>query len=1002
MKLRSHLVLLVIATVVPVVVLAAALIVYNARLERESVERGMRDTAHTLAVALDLEIRDIATAVQTLAASRNLDPPGDLRRFHDEATSVARSVGGWAVLSDLSGRQVLNTSRPFGAPLPVPTAQSLVMMQRVAEARRPFVSNVFIGTVSRRPAVIVAVPVVRQDRVLYVLDFPFEPARFTSLLEALALSPGSIAIITDREGGVVARVPDAARFVGQPGPRFWVEHTARAAEGFLKGPSLTGVPVYAAFARSRESGWVAGVEAPVATIEASLRRSLLALTAGGVLLVTIASAIALVLGKRIAGPIVALADSLKVEPGVRPDAANGSPVREVQELQRALADATVLARSEARYRSLVSATTSVVWTTDAAGAVAVRQPSWEALTGQGWEDYRGWGWAQALHPGDRDRVKARWAEAVAGGTLFEGEGRIRQAARGQYRRFVARGAPVLNADGSIREWICTLSDVHEQREMEAALRRQASLLDQTHDSVFVWDQGGGIVFWNRGAEELYGWPRAEALGRLPGDLLATRYPGGRDELTATLDRTGAWSGELEQTARDRRRVVVESRLVRVREADGSTLVLETDRDIGDRKRMEEARALLLLREQEARERAENRADREEVARGEAEAANRAKDDFLAVLSHELRTPLSAMVGWVRLLKGGRLDAAQTAHALSVVERNVAHQGRLITDLLDVSRIVMGTLKLEEQVVDFPALVGSVVDSVEPVAGAQGVRLTARLDPDAGPVRGDPERLRQVIENVLANAVKFTPGGGLVSVRLARAGGARLTVSDTGRGIDPGFLPHVFDRFRQADSTSTRAQAGLGLGLAIVRHLVELHGGRVAADSPGEGLGSTFTIDLPLAAAADRPAVSVDGDGSAPPAPDALAGVRVLIVEDDADSRDLFAAVLAQHGGVPAVAATAREGLAMARRLRPDVLVCDIAMPGDDGFSVIREVRSWPAAEGGRLPAVALTAYARPEDRDRTLAAGFDLHLAKPVEPSDFVRAVGHLAGRAAVPSPRDP
>jgi PAS domain S-box-containing protein len=995
MKLRSHLVLLVLATVVPVVLFAATLVGYNARLQRESVERGMRDTARALALALDRDIHDIKTAIESLASSRHLDPPGDLRRFYDEAGSVARSLGGWAVLSDPAGRQLLDTTRPFGAPLPLPAAASLGMMQRVATERRPFVSNVLVGAVSRKPAVIIAVPVVRGDGVLYVLDFPFEPARFTGLLEEAALSPGWIAMITDRDGGIVARVPDAERFVGRRGPRFWITGATRADEGFMEGQALTGEDVYAAFRQSGESGWVVGVQAPVTLVEAAFRRSLFVLSGGGALLVAIASVVALVLGKRIAGPIVALADSLKARPEAAPAPSHGSRVREVEELRRALDEATLLARSEARYRSLVSATTSVVWTTDSRGAIVVPQPSWEAFTGQGWDEHREWGWIQALHPDDRTRLRELWPRALAGGSLYEADGRIWHAPGRHHRHVVVRGAPVFNADGSVREWICTITDVHERRELEQGVRRQASLLEQTHDSVFVWDRRGGIAFWNRGAEELYGWSRAEALGKIPQGLLSTRFPAGPAEVLEALERDGTWSGEAEQTARDGRRVVVESRLVLVREADGATLVLETNRDIGDRRRMEEARTLLLAQEQAAREEAEKRAEREQAARGEAEAANRAKDDFLAVLSHELRSPLNSMVGWIRLLRAGRLDPARTAHALEVIERSVAHQSRLITDLLDISRIVIGTMRLDMRVVDLPALVASVVESARPGAEAKGIGLIVELDRGARPVRCDPERLRQVVENILSNSVKFTPGGGRVAVRLAWDGGAaRLTVADTGQGIRADFLPHIFERFSQADGTSTRAHAGLGLGLAIVRHLVELHGGTVRAASPGEGRGATFTVELPLEPdVAGPPAALGAGPAGEPGVPDRLDGVSVLIVEDDADSRDLLATVLAQHGGTPIAVATAREGLTAARRARPTVLVCDIAMPGGDGFSMIRELRSAETGDG-RIPALALTAYARPEDRERALAAGFDLHLAKPVEPADLVRAVARLAGRA--------
>jgi signal transduction histidine kinase len=580
MKLRTHLLVLVIATALPIILFSAGLTVYSARLEREVFERGLRDTARALALALDRDIRDTKTAIETLVSSRFLDEPPDLRRFYEDAHVVSSSIGGWAVLSETSGRQVINTSQPYGAALPLPTPSSLAMMQSVARKRQAFVSNVIVGTVSRRPAVIIAMPVIRRDRVVYVLDFPFEPIRFTQLLQEAALSPEWVAIITDRAGGVVARAPVAEGIVGHPAPASWVEKTGSADEGFVRGALLSGAAVYAAYTRSKESGWVVGVAAPVEVVERLFWRSLRSLAIGGAGLVAVALTFAFLLGQRVAGPIVALARSLKSDQQ-SPRGPRSTTVVEVEELQRALEEAEVRAR--------------------------------------------------------------------------------------------------------------------------------------------------------------------------------------------------------------------------------------------------------LLRE--------------------AEAANRAKDVFLAMLSHELRTPLNSIVGWIKMLRSGQLDAQTTARALDVIDRNAVHQTRLIGDLLDVSRIVMERLTLDMDVVDWPALVAGVVESARPSADAKSIRLTSQLDPDAGPVRGDAERLRQVVGNLLTNAVKFTPDGGAVDVRLVREDGARLTVADTGRGIEPELLPHIFDRFRQAEDARVTSPAGLGLGLAIVRHLVEAHGGTVSARSDGIDRGATFTVVLPILRAA---------------------------------------------------------------------------------------------------------------------------------------------------------
>jgi len=295
-------------------------------------------------------------------------------------------------------------------------------------------------------------------------------------------------------------------------------------------------------------------------------------------------------------------------------------------------------------------------------------------------------------------------------------------------------------------------------------------------------------------------------------------------------------------------------------------------------------------------------------------------------------------------------------------------------------------------VDLPALVAGVLEAVRPAAEMKSVALTSALDAAAGPVRGDPARLRQVVENIVGNALKFTPTGGVVTVRLIRAGGARLTVTDTGEGVDAEFLPQIFERFSQSDSTSTRPHAGLGLGLAIVRHIVELHGGRVEAESAGRDRGAVFTVVLPIEAMAEAPAVARDVALAARPDP-YLDGLTVLVVEDDADTRDLLVTILTQAGASTITAASGRDGVSATRRMRPNVLVCDLALPGEDGFTVVQELKTWATSTGVALPALALTANARAEDRQRALAVGFDLYLAKPVTPDELVHAVAWLAGR---------
>ena len=391
------------------------------------------------------------------------------------------------------------------------------------------------------------------------------------------------------------------------------------------------------------------------------------------------------------------------------------------------------------------------------------------------------------------------------------------------------------------------------------------------------------------------------------------------------------------------------------------------------------------------------------AKRAAEEATRAKDEFLATVSHELRTPLTAILGWSRMLQTGNLDEPTSARALDAIERNAESQNQLIGDLLDFSRIISGKIRLDVGRVELAPLVEAAADVVRPAAEAKGIRLQAILDPKAGPVSGDPERLQQVLWNLLSNAVKFTPKGGRVQVRLARVNSSvEITVSDTGQGISAEFLPYVFERFRQADHTTTRRQTGLGLGMAITKHIVELHGGTVRAESPGEGQGATFVLRLPvmIVHTAETPLFGVGGERQQqPPAEDhprpaatvRLDGIHVLVVDDESDARELLTTILMQSGAAVTAASGVPDALDKLGRVRPDLLVSDIEMAEEDGYSLIRKVRVLEEGRGRRIPAIALTAHARASDRMRALAEGYHIHMSKPVEPAELVLAIANLA-----------
>jgi PAS domain S-box-containing protein len=512
------------------------------------------------------------------------------------------------------------------------------------------------------------------------------------------------------------------------------------------------------------------------------------------------------------------------------------------------------------------------------------------------------------------------------------------------------------------------------------------------DAVIATDVDGRVTLVNAVAEKLTG-AGPEAVGRPLAQVFravdASRQPI-PDPVAAALSHGGPASlgPGVTLLALSGTEYPVEGSAAPIRaeggQPQGVALVF------GDRteaRRGEAERAALLAREQEAR--------------AEAERASRAKDEFIATVSHELRTPLNAVLGWARLLRGGRLDDASRVRAMEAIERSATTQAQIVDDLLDVARIVRGRLKLDVREMDLAQAVEGAADTVRPAANAKDITVDLHLEPGAGAVRGDPARLQQVTWNLLANAIKFTPPGGRVEVRLLRLPDrVRLQVEDDGPGIDAGFLPHVFERFRQGDSSPTRAHGGLGIGLAIVRHLVEAHGGSVAAASGGRNRGACFTVDLPIPIDAPR----VEARGPAHPAPRAvlaplegtnLADLHVLVVDDDVDTLEAVRHLLEQAGARVSTAASASEAFHVLADEPPDVLLSDIGMPGEDGISLIRRVRGLDPARGGQVPAAALTAYTQPADRDLALGAGFQAFLAKPVDPRELAAAVARLAGREA-------
>lgn len=537
-------------------------------------------------------------------------------------------------------------------------------------------------------------------------------------------------------------------------------------------------------------------------------------------------------------------------------------------------------------------------------------------------------------------------------------------------------------------------DVTERKRAQSALEQSEAKFRRFFESNIVgvafWNVEGFITDANDAYLRLVGYSRQEfnALSKINWrSLTPPEYKDLDDRAIEETFATGVSSiYEKEYVRRDGTRVpiVLGIALMDNSQVNGVAFVL----DISKRKQAELERDRLLLAEQKAR--------------ATAEAANRMKDEFLAVLSHELRSPLNAMLGWLTLLRTRKFDEAATTRALETIERNAKAQAQLVEDLLDVSRIIQGKLRLNVRAVDLLPVIEAAIDTVSPAALAKNIRLQPVLDPAAGPVFGDSDRLQQVVWNLLSNAVKFTPKGGRVQIRLERVHSyVEIVVADTGKGISPEFLPYVFDRFRQADSSITRSFGGLGLGLSIVRHLVDLHGGSVHVESPGEGQGTTFTVKLPISPVStkiEEPRVHPTVGGSLGfDCTPTLDGLRILVVDDEVDARELLIQILVECGAEVVAVASADEVIAALKEQtsdsRFDILISDIGMPEQDGYALLRRVRVLDSNQGGRIPAVALTAYARAEDRKAALLAGFQSHVAKPVEPGELIAVIANLTGR---------
>jgi PAS domain S-box-containing protein len=876
-SVRAYLIALVVAALLPMVIFTAWLTLSVSGERRAGVEREVADTARAVANTLDREVSATIGALNILGTSQNLQA-GDLVRFHEDARRRVAAQNHWlaVILTDPTGREVVNTLRPPGDRPGAVVQDDRESFVRAVSSGLPAVGPLQVGPTPADAYFAVRVPVFQDVRLLYVLSAMISPGNIRDILVEQKLTGERIGVVVDPHGRILARSEGHADFVGKPSPFPVASPVTPSGPPWSLGSDSRGRPVYYTVARANVSGWTSVVAVPGAVVDRPFWRSVGAVATGGLGFLLLAILVATILGRRITGPIQALAASAHDLCSGRLTKHAPSSVAEVHAMAEALLDA---------------------------------------------------------------------------------------------------GAQRADAERILRD-----------RE-----ERLSAIVHQATAGIVQSDLRGRLTFVNDRFCEIVGRPRDEVLACHMEDILHRDDARAFRQTLVELTATGRSRTFETRYVRPGGAVVWASvSISRIRELGlpGSALAVVTE--ITDRKTVEAERAALLARER--------------LARAEAEKANQAKDDFLATLSHELRTPLNSLRLWAGVLRQQPHDPDTVAKAIDTIDRNAALQAQLIDDLLDISRIASGKLRLELRPLDLRSVIESAVETLRAPAEDKGLTLARALDPDVGPVMGDATRLQQVLWNLLTNSLKFTPPGGRIEIFLRRrAGQAELRVRDTGQGISSALLPRIFDRFRQGDSSTTRPQGGLGLGLAIVRQLVELHGGTIKADSQGEGQGATMTVTLPLAHRAEGEPAGPDFRPEPAELAAALAGVRVLFVDDDADAREASAMSLSWAGARVVTASSVSEAMRQIEREWPDILVSDIGMPGEDGVSLIGRVRRLEAARGrDRTPAVALTAYASEEDAAKILAAGYQVHVPKPVEPFTLVDILNGVLNGRGPSAPREP
>ena len=970
MKLRSHVLIIATATLLPIIVFTCLVVVLLFQKMRDEQLQNLLGTARALSLALDRSFEKGIGTLNALATSRQLRD-GDLKKFHEESRRVlAAHEGAEAiVLVDPAGQQIINTRVPFGERLP---RGGGAVAPRVARSRAPAVSNLITGPVVKRPLVVVGVPVTFDGAVKYVLTMALSPAFLQTLLEQQCILSDSLCTVIDANKNIAARNLDIDKYLGKPAGPTLSAKSAAMLEGVWTGEPQQFEPVYVAHRRSEHSGWTVALGVPILKIHRPLWLFLGAVVTGIIFFILVAAALAAFFGRRIVNSITTLAEGAKALGAGAVPRLTAAPVAELDEVRRELESAatkraameTALRRTEQHLRTIIETEPECVEVfapdgklleMNAAGLKMVDAESLSAVQGKSILDF--------VVPECRSTF-TKLTQRVLNGENDRLEFEITDL-RGKRRWVETHAAPLRGAGGEIHALLAVSRDITERRRAENALResdeRLKLALAASQMGVWEWDFGANAVLWSPECAEIVG--QANFGGSLESftHLLHPEDAAGFGELMKrAIDDNSIFSAECRilQPNGDVRWIANLGR-AEYDDAGKPLRMIGTLQDITERKK------LLAEVEKRAAQLAE---------------ADRRKDEFLALLAHELRNPLAPVTAAVEILRMGALSSPESRRATEIIGEAMRHMTRLVDDLLGVSRITRGILELRKEPLELSQVVQNAVYETRPLIDASGVRLI--VDLPTSPIRLDADgiRLTQALSNLLNNAAKYTDPGGSIVLSAERQGNeVAVSVRDTGIGIPPDKLDHIFEIFAQLDNSLERARGGLGLGLTLVKRLVELHGGKVEAKSEGLGQGSEFVVRLPVLAdqsTAETARRPPDAEPS-----EISVKLRTLVADDNYAAAEM-AATFFRLKGIPVEVAHDGEEALEAERFLPDVVLLDLGMPKLNGFEVCRRMRAQPW--GQKAIIIAVTGWGRDEDRRRTTEAGFDYHLVKPVGPFDLL------------------